>query len=484
MFLFINLNQRPVGDFIMNKLRPRMPPFGVSYIASMLKTIGTKSLLHDDNLDEYSDTQLRDLFRRHKGELQAVGLTSVSTTLVQLGRVARLAKDELPDTPVLVGGPHARLLPDDILAVPEVDVVFCGEAEIPILEYARGTPLDQIGGIAFRRDGRLRHTGPGKYVQNLDEIPFPAYDLFPIAAYNTTRGIAKRHPASYIITSRGCPFNCTFCSSKALNPAENKRVRFRSPENVVAEIEFIAKGHGVRELFFSDDMFTGRTSHLVGVCEALIKKRLDLIWVCQTHVNCIDEEKLAIMKRAGCHQVCFGIESGDPEIQKLVNKNLDFDRVRAVVAMTKKAGIDVRCSFMFGNQYETPETMQRTIDFARELAPDFASFNIATPYPGTYLRSWAIENGYLANPSYEALDSTSYTLVTKTLPPGTVEQYSYHAFRSFYYSPRYVARRLLKIRDLEEALRVAKSAFYAARSLPLLAKTLLKQRHGRDVGPK
>jgi radical SAM superfamily enzyme YgiQ (UPF0313 family) len=129
-----------------------------------------------------------------------------------------------------------------------------------------------------------------------------------------------------------------------------------------------------------------------------------------------------------------GWERGDPEMQKVINKNLDLGRVRAVVAMTRKAGIDVRCSFMFGNQCETPQTMQRTIDFARELAPDFASFNIATPYPGTYLRSWAIENGYLANRSYEALDSTSYTLVTNTLPPGTVERYCDRAFRTFYSS--------------------------------------------------
>jgi anaerobic magnesium-protoporphyrin IX monomethyl ester cyclase len=212
----------------------------------------------------------------------------------------------------------------------------------------------------------------------------------------------------------------------------------------------------------------------MGICEGIIKRKLDLIWVCQTHVNDITKEKLAIMKKAGCHQVCFGVESGDPHIQRIIRKNLDLDKVRAVVKMTQRAGIDTRCSFMFGNQYETPETMQRTIDFAKSLKPDFASFNIATPFPGTELRSWAIENGYLVNSAYEALDSTTYVMVTPTLPVGTVEHYCSKAFRSFYYSPKYVWWRIKKIRDSEEFIRVAKSGFYALRSFPTLTRAMSK----------
>jgi len=146
-----------------------------------------------------------------------------------------------------------------------------------------------------------------------------------------------------------------------------------------------------------------------------------------------------------------------------------------VVRMTQKIGIDVRCSFMFGNQYETPETMQRTICFAKDLRPDFASFNIATPYPGTLFRSWAVENGYLANPNYEALDSSTYTLVTPDLPIGTVGKYVNKAFRSFYYTPDYILRRLLKIRDPAELRRVAESALFAFKSLPGVVGSLLNK---------
>ena len=291
----------------------------------------------------------------------------------------------------------------------------------------------------------------------------------------TQQGIAKRHPVSYVITSRGCPYNCTFCSSKALNPTEGKRVRYRSPGNVLEEIEFLVKHHGVKELFFSDDMFTGNTRHLFGVCEGLISRKLNLTWVCMTHVNNITEEKLKIMKRAGCHQICYGIESGDPEIQKMINKNIDLEKARTVVRMTQKVGIDVRCSFMFGNQYETPETMLRTICFAKDLRPDFASFNIATPYPGTLFRSWAVENGYLANLNYEALDSSTYTLVTPDLPMGTVGRYVNKAFRSFYFSRDYILRRLLKIRDPAELRRVAESALFAFKSLPGVVGSLLNK---------
>ena len=477
MFLFINLNQRPRCEFVMNELRPKQPPFGIAYIAAVLKTIGISSVLHDDNLHEYSEQQLRELLRKYKGVIQAVGLTSVSTTLSQLSRVSRIAKEELPDTPVIVGGPHARLLPDDIISLPTVDVVFTSEAEMSIADYAKGKELSEIGGVCFKKDNDIVRNPFGNIVSNIDDIPFPAYDLFNIADYHTTKGIAKRHPASYIITSRGCPYDCTFCSSKALNQTSGKKIRFRSPENVVEEIEWLFKSHGVRELFFSDDMFTGNMRHLAGICEGLIKRNLDVIWVCMTHVNNINAEKLKLMKRAGCHQVCFGVESGDPYIQKVTNKNLDLEKVRAVVRMTQEIGIDVRCSFMFGNQYETPDTMQHTIDFALSLKPEFASFNIATPFPGTYLRSWAIENGYLADSSYESLDSTKYTIVTDDLPPGTVERYCNKAIKSFYYNPRYILRRIRKIRNMDEMVRVAKSAFYACKTLPVFVRSIWGKNH-------
>jgi anaerobic magnesium-protoporphyrin IX monomethyl ester cyclase len=478
MFLFINLSQLPANQFIMNKLRPCMPPFGIAHIGAILRQAGFRCELHDDNLNPMTDAELRALLRARRGDLQAIGLTSVSTTLRQLARVAGIAKEETPGTPVIVGGPHARLLPDETIAIPGVDVVFTCEAELPIEQFARGEPLAGINGIFYRDGDRVVRNPPGDIVQDLDQVPFPDYDLFRIADYHTTRGIAKRHPASYVITSRGCPYNCTFCSSRALNPTTGKKVRFRSPANVLEEIELLVRKHGVKELFFSDDMFTGKESHLAGVCEGLIRKRLDLAWVCQTHVNNITTEKLRLMKQAGCHQICFGVESGDPGIQVEINKKLDLEKVRSVVRMTLATGIDARCSFMFGNQHETPATMQRTLDFARSLAPTFASFNIATPYPGTALRSWAVENGYLVDSSYEALDSTRYTLVTPDLPPGTVEAYCNKAFRSFYYTPRYVLRRLGRMRDLEEVARVGRSAYYAASTMPLMLRGLFGRQRG------
>lgn len=475
MFLFVNLNQRSAKDFIMNPLRPRMPPFGVAYVAAVLKQHGFECVLHDDNLYELSDEELRLLFRNYKNRLKAVGLTSISTTLNQLSRVAKLSKEELPDIPVIVGGPHARLLPQDILKCPEVDIVFISEAELAIVDYTKGKKLSEIEGIAYREKGEIIENRVINFIKNLDEIPFPDYDLFNIQDYHTTKGIAKRQPSSYIITSRGCPYKCTFCSSKALNPTDKKIVRFRSPDNVVAEIEMLNKKYGIRELFFSDDMYTGKTSHLFGICEGIIRLKIDVLWVCMTHVNNINREKLRIMKKAGCHQICFGIESGDPEIQKIIKKNLDFKKVKEVINLTQNEGLDTRCSFMFGNQYETTRAMQRTIDFAKYLKPDFASFNIATPYPGTEFRDWAIENHYLSDASYEALDSTAYTLVTPDLPPGTVEAYCNKAFKEFYYNPGYVLRRLIHIRDFEDVMRYAKSAFYAFKSLPYYFKMLFKK---------
>lgn len=474
MFLFINLSQKPIHEFVMNAFRAKMPPFGVAYVASMLRKNGIKCVLHDDNLLEYTDSQLRELFMKYNGDLQAVGLTSVSTTLKQIPRVARISKEILPDVPIIVGGPHARLLPEDIIRNSEVDVVFTSEAELAISDYARGKDISEIEGVMYRKNGQVIENPVTSVVENLDEIPFPDYSLFNIADYHTTKGIAKRHPNSYIINSRGCPYRCTFCSSRSLNPMSGKKVRFRSPKNSVAEIEMLVKKYGVKEFFFSDDMFTGNSKLFFGICEGIIRLNLDVIWVCQTHVNNINKEKLKIMKKARCHQICFGVESGDPDIQKAIRKNLNLQKVEEAIRMTQSEGIDARASFMFGNQYETAETMQRTIDFARKLSPDFASFNIATPFPGTYFREWALENGYLANESYEALDSTTYTLITPDLPPGTVEEYCNKAFRSFYYNHRYILRRLRHIRDMGDFIRFVKSIYYAFESISPVFSGLLR----------
>lgn len=471
MFLFVNLKQSYANEFVMNSFRPKMPPFGIAYCAAMLRKAGIPSVLHDDNAKEFTDEQLRQLFKKYKGQVQAVGLSSISTTLSQMSRVGGIAKEIMPEVPVVVGGPHAMLVPTDIMKYPEVDVVFTSEAELAILDFARGVKCSDINGIMYRDDGKIK-ANPVKnnYAKNLDDIPFPDYSIFNIAEYRTTKGIGKRHPNTYIITSRGCPYNCTFCSSRALNPTDKKTARFRSPENVVAEIEMLIKDYKIKELFFSDDIFTVNAEHLLGICEGIIRKKLDIVWVCQTHVNTITREKLKVMKKAGCHQICFGIESGDAKIQKLIQKNLvkelSFDRAREAVKLTQQAGIDARCSFMFGNQHETPETMQATIDLAVSLKPDFASFNIATPYPGTSLREWAVSNGYLVDERGEALDSTGYILVTPSLPAGTVESHVAKAFKTFYYSPAYMVRRFLHIRDMPDLVRFFLSAMYAIKSLP------------------
>lgn len=448
----------------MNPLRPRMPPFGIAYIASMLKPLNIKCNLHDDNLLEYTDAQLKELFLGKKDEIEVVGLTSISVTFNQLKRVAKISKEALPNIPIIVGGPHARLLPEEIINVPEIDIVFTSEAEKSIVDFAKGIDKAQIPDIIYKENGIIKKSNRNDYFENLDEIPFPDYGLFNISDYHATKGLAKRHPTSYIITSRGCPYHCTFCSSRDLNPTHKKTVRYRSPENVLEEINLLVKKHGVREIFFSDDLFTANNAHLMNICEGMIRAKLDLIWVCMGHVNTVNPEKLKIMKKAGCHNICYGVESGDPVIQKTINKNLDFQKVKEVVKMTQKAGIAARCSYMFGNHTETPATMQRTIDLAIKLKSDYASFNIATPYPGTYLRQWAVENKYLVDDSYESLDSSVYTIVTPELPAGTVEQYCNKAFKKFYFRLGYILQRLMNIRTKDDILLYLKSIFYAIRS--------------------
>jgi radical SAM superfamily enzyme YgiQ (UPF0313 family) len=294
-------------------------------------------------------------------------------------------------------------------------------------------------------------------VEDLDSLPFPAYHLFPMEHYRPALGLYRRLPAVGMITSRGCPYECTFCATQG---QWGRRTRLRSAENIVEEIRMLQTDFGIREVFFYDDTFTVSKERVQNICEQLLKGGIDLSWTCMSRVNTIDMELLRLMKRAGCHHILYGIESGDNTILDNIKKRIDLEQAYSAVAMTQKAGIAARASFMFGNQGETEETMQRTLDYAIKLDPDFAFFNVATPYPGTAMYDWALENGYLKTHEWDLYDASHSVVELPTVTAEAVERFQKHAMRRFYLRPGYLSRRLIRIRSWEEA-KVAAKAFAA-----------------------
>ncbi len=423
--------KRPAGS-LRKRTQSCLPSLGLGYIASVLEREKIHVRVIDTQAEEVCLRLLPKRVKEEEGEYDFIGITSVSSTIdIALG-MAKICKEIFKNARVVMGGVHATVLPDEVLSSEYVDYVIRGEGEYTFLDLVKGKREDDVPGLSFKENGRIIQNAAREPIADLNSLPFPAYHLMPMHRYFPTQGLYKRLPVIGIIGSRGCPFKCTYCASNSIW-AKGGKVRFRSAENILEEIKLLMRNYRIREIVFHDDMFTAKRSLVSELCESIIKEGIDLTWVCMSRVDAVDEHLLRLMKVAGCHQICFGVESADQQILRNIQKNISLDQVEKAVALTKKVGIDVRSSFMLGNPGETEETLKKTINFALRLNPDFASFNITTPYPGTELRNWASENGYLKTKDYGLLESSKCILELPTVNSKTVERYGEIAWRKFYY---------------------------------------------------
>ena len=232
-----------------------------------------------------------------------------------------------------------------------------------------------------------------------------------------------------------------------------------SVKYLIEEIKMLRSKFGIKQIMFYDDTFTTYRKKVAEFCEEVIRERIDISWVCFSRVDTIDMETLKLMKKAGCHQIMYGIESGSEEILKNINKRIDRQKATEAVRMTKKAGIECRAAFMLGNPGETEETMEKTISFAVELDPDIALFNISTPFPGTKMFEWAKANGYLASEDWMKYDLSHMLMRLPTVSAEKIEEYYKKAYSVFYNRPSYMIKRALRIRGINDIVNGVKGFF-------------------------
>lgn len=449
---------------IWHGVRSTSPPLGLLYVAAYAEREGHEVRVIDCNAEELRPEDAEGILREFQPDF--VGLTAVTAQIINTHRVAGIVKQVSPRSKVVVGGVHATALPDDVLRDRHVDYVIRGEGERPFAALVVGRALSDIPGLSYRGRNLLQpieHNPEAEPITDLDSLPPPAYHLVPFEKYKPALGAYLRLPAINMTMTRGCPGKCTFCNS-----AETT-LRTRSAEKVVDEIEVLQRRYGIREVSFYDDTFTIYKQTVARFCDLVVERRLDLTWSCFARTDCVSPSLLKKMKAAGCHQILFGIESADPVILETIRKPIDLELTRRAVRMVQEAGIAVRAAFMFGNPGETIASMQRSIDFAKSLDPDIAIFNITTPYPGTQMFEWAYRNGYL-----RTLDWTDYDLANAVLdlPTASAEQINEmyrRAYREFYLRPGYLARRLLRMRSLDDIrmnLRAMRSVLTARATVP------------------
>ena len=354
----------------------RFPPLGLGYIASYLKQHGVSV----DLVDCTFLSQEESLERVRRSDPKVVGIYSMFSMKNKAMQVAELLRG---DCELLVaGGPLPTLNPEDFLR--DFDVVAIGEGEETMLEIVReaekDADLSRVRGIAYREKGKIKLTPSREFIQNLDSIPFPARELFDNQGYKNYYSKRSGHTVTTVITSRGCPFNCDFCS----RPIFGNWFRTRSAANIVDEIETVLPlGYDV--IWFADDCFTLDRKRLIDICNEIIRRGIRINWECLSRVDTVDREVTEKMKQAGCVRVFFGIESGNDSVLSLMRKQATAKQAEEAVCATRMSGIQVGAFFIVGYPGETDETVLETVRFASSLALDYLSFTLPYPIPGTPL---------------------------------------------------------------------------------------------------
>jgi anaerobic magnesium-protoporphyrin IX monomethyl ester cyclase len=436
-------------------------PLGLAYLAAGLEMNGHEVAIIDAAVLNYNDERIIEEIRRYAPDI--IGVTCVTPSYQGTLTLAFKLKSMF-DLPVLIGGPHVTAVTEETMRNPCFNIAVLGEGDfttVQLLETLRnGGDLAKVQGIAFRRDGKLIRTPPRPYIENLDALPLPARHLLPeLGRYKPTPSAYRYLPQATMITSRGCPYHCTFCDRSVFG----NKYRTRTARNVVDEMELLITKYGANEIRFWDDTFNVDQQRVMEICEEITNRELDVAWTCLGRINHMNETILKAMAKAGCWQIDYGIESGNQLILNGITKGQTLEMVRRVVGITHKAGIGVRGFFMLGLPGETEATMNDTIRFAKRLSLRSAVFHITTPFPGTELFKLATRSGELrAGTSYDEYmlgfsDDVPY--VPTDLTAQCIKHFQSTAYKQFYFRPGFLLRRITEIRTLEDVQRYARAFF-------------------------
>jgi len=443
----------------------RALPLNLAYLASYLREQKPHidiAVLDCEGLS-LSYEQIEDKLRSIGPDIVAV--TAATPAYAQVLEIARCVKGIDSGIRVIVGGPHPTALPEDTLTEGAIDVAVLGEGEITFCEIVdaieKNRDFGGIQGMAYRDDSGEIHRNPERrMIADLDLLPFPARELFPLEVYSPppTKRVSSKKPGN-MITSRGCPYACTYCMASAM---WRRKVRFRSVGNVVDEIEHCVKYFGIGELNFHDELFTVNEKRANEICREIQRRKLDIAWVCMVRVDYISREVLKEMKRAGCRKIMFGFESGSQMILDKMKKKAVLEHAEQAVKAVKASGIKTAGNFMFGNIGETEETIRQSIELAKKLNTDTCAFFIASPYPGTEFYEIAKKEGYFR----KELEWKDFCLVSNNLPPLDLPglpatrllELQRKAYREYYLRFRYIFEKLTGIRSLVEIKNLARGA--------------------------
>lgn len=425
------------------------PSIGIAYIAAILRDAGHKVKVLDAYVDTLTLPEILEAIKKYDPTILGVSVLTPSSDVVC--EISRNIRKLLPLIKIVMGNLHASLFSDEILSKNYADYIVHREGEVTMLELLK--TIEEEGGfehvksISYNKDGVIINNPLRPFIEDLDSLPFPAWDLLPMEKYSTDPRTAVKAGKSemQILGTRGCPNQCTFCSSRT-EKHQGSKYRMRSPSRIVDEIVYMNEKYGAEVFGFSDLAFPLVKSHAEEFCNELIRRKVNkkIKWFSECRVKPLDAGLLALMKRSGCVRLCFGIESGNDGMLHSIKKNFTVADVRRAVEMARKAGLDVDGMFMIGLPGETEDMIKETIALAIDIKVRYAIFNIFVPYPGCELWDSLTKEGKIKFDSWA--DFTSYPTFGGGMPVYVPDGLTHeklmelqaYAMRKFYLRPVFI----------------------------------------------
>ncbi|PIQ87317.1 MAG: hypothetical protein COV73_03585 [Candidatus Omnitrophica bacterium CG11_big_fil_rev_8_21_14_0_20_43_6] len=433
--------QAPVDTRIAE---PARPPMDLAYMAAVLESMGLECKIKDYPMEQKGWDAVSADIEHFMPDLLIINTTT--PTIENDLLVCDLAKKINPPVKTIAKGAHFFVYDREIMnKFKGLDILIRGEPELTIKELAENNDYSGVSGVTFRRSNEIIRNTDRPFIQNIDELPFPARHLLNNRLYLTPD---TKETLAFITVSRGCPGSCIFCAAGLVS---GSKLRIRSIDNVIQEIEECITKYDIRNFFFSADTFTWDKQWVIELCTQLTKKNLHIRWGANSRVDTLDEEMAAGMKKAGCYIIGFGAESASQPILDRIKKGITVGQIEQAVNLCKKYNVNSFLVFIIGLPWETHDTIKETVKFVKRTAASFIEVNIAYPLPGTVFYNIAKENRLFDDALLAGHDYSNPLVKSLSLSTQELIKLRKKILRAFYMRPGYILKQIAQIKKINVA---------------------------------